>query len=263
MNNTRDSLTPQVQAYLNRIGYAGPIDGSAEVLADLQECHLQTVPYENLDILNSIPISLERGALYDKIVMRHRGGYCFELNALFGWLLRELGYAVTDFMARFWRDETDTPPKRRHHVLQVEAEGRLYLCDVGVGGTVPRRPIRMIEQLEHPQGEECYKLERHAEYGWMLLELHRGQWRRLYSFTEEPQLPKDFLMASFWCEHAPDSIFTKEAMLAMRTREGRNTVAGQEFRIFSGKDVHCFTPQTPEAYDEALHIYFGIPLASR
>lgn len=248
----------EAAAYLSRIGFEGMPDGSAEDLAKLQECHLHTVPYENLDIYNGVPLSLDKEQLYEKIVLRRRGGYCFELNALFGWLLRELGYTVTDYVSRFWRDETDTPPKRRHHVLKVQAGDKFYLCDVGVGGIVPRRPIEMIELQEHVQGEECYRLERDSDYGWFLCEWKKGEWVRIYSFTEEPQLAKDYTMASFWCEHAPDSIFKKDIMLAIRTREGRNTASGKEFRIFTSEGVRVFIPETEAAYKEALQTYFGI-----
>ncbi|MFS0838583.1 arylamine N-acetyltransferase family protein [Paenibacillus sp. 1P03SA] len=259
MKTDREALKPEVEAYLNRIGYEGPLDGSQEALARLQELHLHTVPYENLDILNGVPLSLDIKHLCHKIVERRRGGYCFELNALFGWLLRQLGYPVTDYVARFWRDETELPPKRRHHVLKVEAEGVSYLCDVGVGGIVPRRPVRLAEKVEQRQGEEQYVMERDPVFGWVLSEKHHGSWRRIYSFTEEPQLPKDFVMASFWCEHSPDSIFTKNAMVAIRTREGRNSVSGKEFKLFTSEGVQTFIPENDAAYKEALLTHFGIP----
>ncbi|KRG14844.1 acetyltransferase [Virgibacillus soli] len=249
-----------VNAYLERIGFKGAFDNSAQTLAELQHCHLHTVPYENLDILQKVPLSLEIPDLYEKIVVRQRGGYCFELNALFSWLLRQLGFSVTDYFARFWRDEPNLPPKRRHHVLKVEAEGKSYLCDVGVGGIVPRRPIEMVEGLIQTQGDEVYKLEKVPEFGWMLYEKKKEQWREIFSFTEEPQLARDYIMASFWCEHAPESIFTKEAMIAIRTKEGRNSVSGQEFRIFTDDQVHAFTPASYEEYKQALQKYFGIVL---
>ncbi|WP_424767796.1 arylamine N-acetyltransferase family protein [Paenibacillus sp. sgz302251] len=258
MNNSRNHLKPEVRAYLDRINYDGPVEVSAECLARLQECHIHAVPYENLDILKGRPLSLEIQDLIHKIVIRRRGGYCFELNALFGWLLRELGYSVTDLVARFWRDESNLPPKQRHHVLKVEAEDVFYLCDVGVGGIVPRRPIKMLEGLAQQQGDEGYRLERDPDYGWVLCELNHGDWRWLYSFTEEKKLPKDFIMATFWCENAPDSIFINNAMLAIRTREGRNTIAGEQFRIFTSNGVQTFIPQSKEEYDEALYTYFGI-----
>lgn len=260
MMNEGEWAPLDLHAYVRRIGYEGPLDGSADALAGLQERHLHSVPYENLDILKGIPLSLEIEELYDKIVVRRRGGFCFELNRLFGWLLRELGYPVTDLMARFWRDEPNPPPKRRHHVLQVQAEGELYLCDVGVGGIVPRRPVKMVEGLEHVQGEERYRLERDPDFGWMLREWKRGSWEKLYSFTEEPQFPKDFIMPTFWCENAPESIFRIGAMVAMRTKEGRNTVSGEQFRLFTPEGVNSFVPRTKEEYHEALRKYFGINL---
>jgi arylamine N-acetyltransferase len=258
MNDDHNNVKPEVRSYLDRIGYDGPVDRSAATLAALQECHVYAVPYENLDILHHIPLSLDIQDLIEKIVLRRRGGYCFELNSLFGWLLRELGFPVTDFIARFWREESNLPPKRHHHVLKVEAENAFYLCDVGVGGIVHRRPIKMIAGVEHWQGDECYRLERDSYYGWVLCELKKGEWNRLYSFTEEPQLPKDFKMASFWCENAPDSKFKDDAMVAIRTREGRNTVAGKEFRIFTSDGVRTFIPQSEQEFIEALSTYFGI-----
>jgi N-hydroxyarylamine O-acetyltransferase len=259
MSHTRQT-TPEVRQYLDRIGYAGPIEANPDVLSDLQDCHLHTVPYENLDILRGVPLSLDIPALLDKIVVRRRGGFCFELNALFGWLLGELGFPVTSLFARFWRDEPNPPPKRRHQVLRVEAQGAAYLCDVGVGGIVPRRPIRMELALEQAQGEECFRLERDPDFGWVLCERKNGQWSRIYTFTDEPQLPKDYLMASYWCEHAPDSVFKKGAMVAIRTREGRNTIAGNEFRIFTRDGVRTFIPKSEEEYREALRSHFGINL---
>ena len=253
-------LKSDVDRYLERIGYCGPKDASAAVLARLQECHLHAVPYENFDILKRKPLSLEIPDLFHKIVVRRRGGYCFELNGLFGWLLRELGYPVTDFFGRFWRDEPNLPPKRRHRVLKVETEGKVYLCDAGVGGIAPRRPIQMLENVVHEQGEEAYKLGRDSYYGWMLYERKQEQWSLVYSFTEEPQLPKDYVMSSFWCENSPDSVFLAGGKAHIRTTEGRNSIAGDEFRIYKADGVRVFTPQTHQEHLEAVHTYFGVVL---
>ncbi len=255
---------PEVHAYLERIGYRGPIDGSLVMLRKLQECHLHTVPYENLDIIHGIPLSLEIPDLYDKIVTRQRGGYCFELNALFGWLLRELGFHVTDLVARFWRDESAPPPKRRHHVLKVGVEGEdaSYLCDVGVGGIVPRQPIKLVKEVSQEQGSEIYRMAYDPLYGWVLCEWKKDEWLWIYSFTEEPQNAKDFIFASYWCEHSSDSIFKQSVMLSLRSRDGRYTVAGEEFRIFSSDGISTFIPTGIEAYNEALSKYFGISMSS-
>jgi len=253
------NIENSVQKYLERIGYNGPLDGSARTLSALQEAHVHTVPYENLDILMGRRLSLEIPDLYQKIVVHRRGGYCFELNGLFGWLLRKLSYPVTDYFARFLRDET-TIPMRRHRVLRVEAEGQTYICDVGVGGPSPARPLLLVESLVQRQGDEAYRFQKDPLLGWVVQEFRHGEWSPYYSFTEDPQLPVDFVATSYYCETSPDSIFRKEAMISIRTAEGRNTVAGKEFRIFSRDGVRTFVPETEEAYREALRTYFGIVL---
>lgn len=67
-------------------------------------------------------------------------------------------------------------------------------------------------------------------------------------------------MATYWCEHAPESIFVKEAMAAIRTASGRNSIAGKEFRIFTEEGVQVFIPQTDKEHADALRTYFGIEL---
>jgi N-hydroxyarylamine O-acetyltransferase len=249
-----------VDAFLTRIGCLTRKAPTREFLAELQQRHLHAVPYENLDILAGKALSLQIPALYEKIVLARRGGYCFELNALFAWLLRKLGYEVVHYVARFWRDEPNLPPKRRHHVLGVRVGDDWYLTDVGVGGIVPQHPVRLVANEENPQGNECYRLERDARFGWVLMELKRGIWNRLYSFTEEPQEEGDFTFADFWCQTAPASIFRREAMLAIRTEYGRNSVAGREFRLFRPQGVESFVPEGPKAYREALEEHFGLHL---
>jgi arylamine N-acetyltransferase len=258
-----------VQEYLDRIQYKGPLDGSAKVLAALQEAHVHTVPYENLDILQGKRVSLEIPDLYEKIVVRKRGGYCFELNGLFAWLLRKLSYPVTEYYGRFLLDEEVKVPMRRHRILRVEAEGRVYICDVGVGLPAPSRPLLLAEKMEQKQGEETYRLGRDPVLGWIVQSLHKGVWENMYSFTEDPHYPIDYEMPNHWCLTHPDSIFRSLTMVYIRTLLGRNTVAEtedaagrkvKEFRKFTPEGVETFIPETEEDYAEALYSYFGIVL---
>ncbi|MDQ0112665.1 arylamine N-acetyltransferase family protein [Paenibacillus harenae] len=251
-------METQVTAYLNRIGFEGSAKPTLDTLSRLQYAHLHTIPYENLDILNGVPLSLEISRLFDKIVNRRRGGYCFELNALFGWLLEELGFQVKHYFGRFWRDEAVVPCKRRHHILQVELDGIKYIVDVGAGAAAPRWPLKLLHGIVQEQQDEWYRLMKDRTYGWLLEERKGDEWRTIYSFTEEPNLPFDYVTTSYWCENSPESIFRKGAMVAIRTEEGRNTIAGKEFRIFSQGSVNAFEPSHDDHYSECLRKYFGI-----
>lgn len=251
----------QIANTLSRLGLAMPeqLRPTKELLFSIQYQFTQTVPYENIDILRGIPLSLEEGDLYDKIVTRHRGGYCFEINGFLGMLLRSIGYDVIDYMARYLRGETEIP-MRRHRVLIVTCDdGAKYICDAGIGQSAFRYPLPFIEGNEDHQCGEIYRLDRDDFYGWVISDWHHGAWRRFYGFTEEPQLNIDYVMPSFWCEKHPDSPFTSAYMLSIKTPDGRKTLDGNGFRVFAGEDVTETTLSDAEI-PEVLDTVFGIRL---
>ncbi|MCL2421586.1 MAG: arylamine N-acetyltransferase [Defluviitaleaceae bacterium] len=252
-------MKPEIKAYLKRIGFEGVPKNDFATLRQLQIQHLKTVPYENLDIMRNIPLSLEVGDMYEKIVVRNRGGYCFELNGLFAWLLRALDFKVTEYMARFLRDEKEIP-MRRHRVLKVACTDGDYLGDVGVGSMVPRIPLPLVLGKVSEQGAERYKLEKEPFLGTVLYEWRRGEWSRLYAFTEEEQLNIDYVMPSFYCEKHPESYFRTMDMVHIFTDDGRKSVAGREFKIFSADGVEVMVPGSEVIYKELLARHFGITI---
>ncbi|MBQ7298492.1 MAG: arylamine N-acetyltransferase [Clostridia bacterium] len=251
----------QIANTLSRLGLEmpEPLRPTKDLLFSIQYQFTQTVPYENIDILRGIPLSLEEEDLYDKIVTRHRGGYCFEINGFLGMLLRAIGYDVTDYMARYLRGETEIP-MRRHRVLIVTCDdGAKYICDAGIGQSAFRYPLPFIEGVEDHQCGEIYRLDRDDFYGWVISDWHHGAWRRFYGFTEEPQLNIDYVMPSFWCEKHPDSPFTSAYMLSIKTSDGRKTLDGNVFRVFAGDEVTEQTLSDAEIPD-VLDTVFGIRL---
>lgn len=227
-----------VKAYFARIGLELPetVVPDSALLRKLQFAHCTAVPYENLDMMRGIPTSLDENALYEKIVVNQRGGLCFELNGIFGALLRALGYGVTDLAARYLRGETELP-MRRHRVLKVQATDGLWLCDVGIGEICPREPVALLEGVVQEQLGEKYRLEKDGFLGWVLMDYHKGAWRRFYSFTEEPQLIVDYIAPNFYCEKHPESPFNKDEMFSLKTAQGRITLDGRIFKEFKGDSV--------------------------
>lgn len=250
----------QALAYLKRIAYTGDTKPCAQLLCRLQEQHFYTVAYENLDILLGKPLSMRRDDLFHKIVKQGRGGYCFELNGLYGWLLRDLGFSVTDYMARFLLGEAEIPMRRHRVLVATLPDGSAYLCDVGVGIEVPRRAILLQEGLEQTQNGHIYCMEKDSFFGWILTERHQGTWRRVYSFTTEVQLDIDFIMPSFYCERHPDSIFNKNAMLSIKNPNGRVTLDGNILRIFADSAMNETTLSSSAQLQKALLDYFYIAL---
>jgi len=247
-----------IEPYLARIGFTGPARLTLETLNALQSLHNESVPYENLDIINGVPLSLEVPAIYNKVVTRRRGGYCFELNGLFAWLLRRVGFEVTEHFARYLRDEPALP-MRRHRVLLVKAEGETYLCDVGIGACVPTFPLRFELYAEQPQRRDVYRLVPDEALGYVVEEKKHGVWQPLFSFTLERQFgAMDFLATSWYCESHPDSFFRRANMVSMRTPTGRKTLDGRTFKVFDGDNVTVTEAADERTFQLLLKEHFGI-----
>ncbi|HOO25524.1 MAG TPA: arylamine N-acetyltransferase [Clostridiales bacterium] len=244
--------------YLKRIGFEKEPKLNYETLKELQYRHLCTVPYENLDILKGIPIRLDAQGMYEKIVLNHRGGYCFELNGAFGALLRELGFEVTDCMARFLKNEKEIP-MRRHRVLKVRCDDGLFLCDVGVGMICPVYPVSLDTYDIQNIGNEEYRISKDDFLGTVLWQCLDGEWDRFFSFTDEPQLDIDYIMPSFYCEKHPDSPFIVDYMLAIQTPfGGKNALNGNRLTYWDEEGKHKKEIETEAERREAFEKYFNL-----
>jgi len=211
----------EVSAYLRRIGMSvDEVRNTYEFLCRLQYEHAVHIPYENLDIVSGIPISLEPSVIFEKVVSKGRGGYCFELNCLFSHFLSELGFSVRSYLGRLLRNESGIPV-RRHRLILVECDDNTYICDVGMGQSAPRHPLLLKENLVQEQFGEKYKFVRDDLLGWVLLDLHKGDWGKFYSFTEDTQLNIVFLLPSFYFEKHEQSPFNIVVMVAIKTENGR------------------------------------------
>lgn len=248
-----------IQAYFSRIGLAdAEVSHTYEFLKKLQYQQVLHIPYENLDLVNGKLLSYTEEALFDKMVTRHRGGYCFELNGLLSLVLKELGFAVTDYLGRFLKGMTG-PLHRRHRISVVCCEGQRYLLDAGMGQAAPRYPLLLEEGLVQEQFGETYKLEKDPVLGWVLYEQAGGQWRQFYAFTEEPQMDFDFIQPSFYFERHPDSTFNKFPIVAIKTPAGRKTINDREYKVFEGTELtHIEQSITDERLTDLLSTEFGI-----
>lgn len=246
----------QIEQYFSRIGleYSNNLLPTSELLSALHFAHCTHIPYENLDIIRkNIPLKYDNESLYKKIVENNMGGYCFELNGLFGQLLRELGYKVEERASRYLRGEADIP-MRRHRVLKVTCnDNSVWCCDVGIGEICPRYPVEMVEGKVQSQFNESYKFIKDDFLGWVLMDLYKNEWRNFYSFTEEPQLNQDFIALSAFCEYHPDSPFIHQEMFSLKTDKGRISLDGHVFKKFENDNVEvieCDESNISWAYEQ-------------
>ena len=224
--------------FFERIGIDSQtiIEKSTDFLGLVQTNCVTHIAYENLDILENKPIELAPDALYGKIVVRSRGGYCFELNGLLTHMLREMGFTVSERFARYLRGESEIP-MRRHRVTVVHLDDGDYMCDIGVGQIAPRLPLKIEENTVQTQNDEAYRFTKDIKHGWILWDLHDGAWREYICFTDDEAFDVDFIQPSFFCEKHPSSPFNKDYMLAIKTKTGRRTIDGRIYKVFEGEEL--------------------------
>lgn len=221
-----------IPAYLNRIGITERPAPTAANLTRLQRAHLYAVPFENLDISLGRPIQLTEAALVDKIITHRRGGFCYELNGLFGRLLEALGYQVERLNARGINDDGALSRDFDHLALAVtcpDDPASAYLVDVGWGNG-PLEPLRLAVAgvpvgQEQCQGSRVFQLVSSGSY----LNLqeradHLPGWIQHYAFILQPHAYEEFFDCCHYHQTSPDSIFTQKRICSLFLPDGRVTL---------------------------------------
>ncbi len=246
-----------IGAYLERIRYPGRPQLDLPSLQALHRQHSFHVPFENLDIHLGKTISLAPGSLFDKIVLKQRGGYCFELNGLFQLLLEALGFQVHSAAARVLFDSKEIPP-RSHRILIVAMDGAEWLVDVGFGAYGLLEPIPLTAGIEHRQYMETFKLAAHPTLGFVFQAKIHGQWVDQYGFTTEPHLPVDFTYPNYYHSHASESIFTQKKICQLPTPEGRKRFVDHTLTLVANGHTHKIEAASADEYSRLLETHFAI-----
>ena len=241
-------------AYLERIGYIGSIEPTLETLSNLHEAHLRTVPFETLDLHLGISINLETVALECKIVQNRRGGWCYELNALFAELLHTLGFDVRLKMCQPTKGDGTLSPAFGHLALKVLLEGQEFLVDVGFGQDF-RDPLELCEGV---QGE-CL-LERDDHFWLYSRRTREGDWKLQFRIDPEEYALEDFLEMCNFYQHSSESGFRKHSFCGVHTSEGYSYLSDRTLTL-EGKVRKSETVLEPGEIGPLLLERFGVDLS--
>ena len=259
-------------SYLAHIGTERPSRIDADELARLQVAHLLSVPFENLDIWRRRPITLDLEAVFEKVVRRRRGGFCYELNGLFAWLLAELGFQTTMLSARVvGGSDGELGPEFAHLILRVDLETP-RLVDVGFGDSFRTpMPLQADSEFVDPLGR-MYQLERRGD-NWDLREhvdassesLHVAsappddeEWRKQLTFSLTPRVLADFEPMCRW-QQTESPFFTQHRFCTIATADGRRTLMDRRLIVRSGGRKEEREVEEHEVSD-LLRTLFGVRL---
>jgi N-hydroxyarylamine O-acetyltransferase len=248
-----------VQAYLNRIGYRGALRPDLSVLVALQQTHVCAVPFENLDVQLGRPVTTVAEDAYEKIVGKNRGGWCYEQNGLFGWVLEQIGFDVTRVAAAVMRQDRGDASLANHLCLLVATprSSTRYLVDVGFGGSM-LKPIELLEG-EHTHAPFRLGLERGNDGYWRFWE-DLGDGKFSYDFLDEPANEAALQAKCATLQSDPSSIFVMNLVAQLRSQEQHMVLRGRVLHIASANGITRRTLNSADEIVATLASQFGLDL---
>ena len=246
---------PDVDAYLERIHLKGAkIPPTREGLDRLQFAHLCAIPFENIDLWDyNKPIDYGIQELWDKVVLRKRGGYCFELNALYMALLQALGFEAYAVGARSVPyDDRGIEPPFMHRMSVVTIDGKRYVTDVGFGSTSSARAsICLDDYADQDIRGVKHTVEDMPGNRKLVVRHDLNGPAHVFKFSMYPIPILDFIGPNYFMSATG---FRLKRIVNLHTPEGGLSIDGALFR----ETVNGVVTETPASTpDEAFRILTG------
>ncbi|HKY56268.1 MAG TPA: arylamine N-acetyltransferase, partial [Anaerolineales bacterium] len=228
----------------------------------LQIAHMMNIPFENLDIGRKQRIQLSEVALWEKLILRNRGGFCYELNGLFAWLLKQIGFDVTYLNARVFNQTGELGIDFDHLALLVKIpnDSKHWLVDAGFGDSF-NEPLSFEERGEQVQSLRAYRLEQTPQGYITWQRNYDGSWERHYFFDLQPhQFPEEYESACLYHQTSPKSSFTRGSIISRATPDGRVSLEDGWLILTTNGKREKRPVADKEEYEALLKEYFEIVL---
>ena len=247
-----------IKDFLARIHFQDNVATSYDCLAQLQECFLSTVPFENINIMDGKRLDYCAKSVFDKIVLHRRGGVCFENNSLFFWALTELGFQVRIIEAEMFPG-SDFRGHFNHMALIVTLDGVEYLIDVG-NGKYFGKPIDINSQTETIGENTRYKIVRYGAKDFALCLFDENEWKYRYAFRLEAKSLSDFTEMCHFVETSTESSFTQKVLVTIIKNSNRITLSDNRLLFSHSDGTKDERVVKKSEFKNTLSKHFGIKL---
>ncbi|KAM8877921.1 arylamine N-acetyltransferase, pineal gland isozyme NAT-10-like isoform 1-T2 [Synchiropus picturatus] len=234
-----------LQEYFRKIGFHGSYDKpDLLTLRQIHKQHILSIPFENFSIHCGERNHMDLEVVFNKLVRCNRGGWCYENNFLFSWVLKELGYEYTILSSKIFNNSIDDfALMDTHLIMKVVIDGETFICDVSYGMmSQVWYPLELISGKDQTQPAGVFRLMDKGEF-WVL-ERNRRQPRFLnpdfqtpslvdkkdivpiYCFTLTPRHEDHFLEFNERLQVDANSLYTKMSMCSLQTLTGFRALIG-------------------------------------
>ncbi|MGV9712064.1 arylamine N-acetyltransferase family protein [Gordonia sp. NPDC003424] len=232
-----NDATVDLPAYLERVGHHGDVTPTLETLDALIGAHLRHIPFESIDPMMGIPVEhLDAKSLHDKMIAQRRGGYCYEQNGLFRYVLSAIGFDVELLAGRVvWgRPPGGSIPAETHQLLRVHIPGdtQPYLVDVGFGGQTPTQALRFTTGDRQATDLDPFRIVTCDDDRYLRLDSEvAGRWRPVYLFGDTPRPDIDSVVGSWYVSTHPSHPFRTGLSASIIHDDARWNLRGRHLAI--------------------------------
>lgn len=205
---------------------------SLNFVGAMQRAHVARFSFNSIGVLLGETLSLEGEALFDKIVRRGRGGYCFEHNKLFFEMLRALGLEVRLALARVLLNR-DIEAPLTHRVTILTYENIEYLVDVGFGPLAPVGPLRLDYEGDIVQNGFTYRIVKNDGGDFVLEKLMDGAFFTLYAFNLTRYTDVDCALGHFYSHSHPNAVFVNNLVVSLIRNDAVHSLRNTGYRKFN------------------------------
>jgi N-hydroxyarylamine O-acetyltransferase len=252
----------RLDAYFERIGFAGPVAPTLETLEALHALHPAAIPFENLNSLLGLPVRLDQASLNRKLLAEQRGGYCFEHNLMFLGVLRELGFEARGHLAGLlWGGRPVDELTPDHMTITVDIAGTTYLADVGFGGLMQTAPLVLRTGVEQQTPLGTYRLSGEDPALRLEFRQHEGQWRPVYQFSLGAVARDAYAVLSDALNADPSWFFHHHLLVERAPRTGRRVLYDARLTGHAGAAREVQRLATAVELRETLAGVFGLGLS--
>jgi arylamine N-acetyltransferase len=240
--------------YFRRIGFDGDAKPDLATLTRLHRLHLEAIPYENLDVQLGRPVGFDIEAIFDKLVLSRRGGWCYEMNGLFAWALERIGFRPIRMAGGVLRERLGDRTVGGHLVLCVHLD-RAYLADVGFGdGLIEPVPITPGPIQQRFLGFTLAQLDD----GWWRFHNHPQGGAASFDFQIAEASPAVLAERCQWLQSSPDSGFVQNAVCQRFSRDALLVLRGRVLKAIRAEGTQQTVIGNLADYRATLRTVFGI-----
>ncbi|PFH84852.1 hypothetical protein COI44_16265 [Bacillus sp. AFS088145] len=228
-----------IESYFKHIRLNKTQTISYSSLKQIHKHHLLSIPFENIDIISQIPLSMNPSEIMKKIATGKRGGICFETNSLLFSVLQELGFNVSFISTKFWNEEKQCwNPEFSHLSILVKIDDQNYLADVGIGGGF-LEPLLLRDHYEYSDSNGSYRMIEQDNTNFILQKFN-GTWKDLLFISIIPKQLQQFEEQFHYFQTSNETIFTQYKIVNLLTKEGRISLSDQQLKVTKNHRI-CIT----------------------